>query len=288
VHSPIRSQYLQIKRQYPDTLLFFRIGDFYETFDEDAEIVARELEITLTRRDFGRGEHSPMAGVPHHAADVYIARLVNKGFKVAVCDQMSAATLGPGLVEREVVRVVTPGTVTDPAMLADKRNNYLAAAVVGRGAVGLAYVDITTGEFATTQFAAADPEQALQQELARVGPAEVLVACDSGREGRRQRWLAAMKGDGADEDDGLPAWAQRLNGFAGHITPFEARHFQEEQARALLMEHFAVASLDGFGCGNLPLAVSAVRRHTWPISRRPSVARCAIWWRWRPIAPPSS
>jgi DNA mismatch repair protein MutS len=300
VHSPIRSQYLQIKRQYPDTLLFFRLGDFYETFDEDAEIVARELEIALTRRDFGRGERTPMAGVPHHAADGYIARLVSKGFKVAVCEQMSTPGLGAGLVEREVVRVVTPGTVTDPAMLADKRNNYLAAAVVGRGAVGLAYVDITTGEFATTQFSADDPEQALAQELARVGPAEVLVARDAGRAGwrgwprvRAARRVGALginaqgrdgeildsedEGIGGDpgpqrpghgaagmnrgpgdeaDDDGLPGWVRRLNGFIKNLTPFDARSFQEEQARARLMEHFAVASLDGFGCGRLPLAVS--------------------------------
>src|SRR5215467_8560343 len=175
VHSPVRTQYLQIKRQYPDTLLFFRMGDFYEMFDEDAEIVARELEIALTRRDFGRGEKSPMAGVPHHAADGYIARLVGKGYRVAVCEQTSDPALSRGLVEREVLRVVTPGTVIDPAMLAAKRNNFLAAAVTGREALGLAYADITTGEFACTQLPAADPEAALVQELARVQPAEVLV-----------------------------------------------------------------------------------------------------------------
>jgi DNA mismatch repair protein MutS len=292
VHSPIRSQYLQIKRQYPDALLFFRLGDFYETFDEDAEIVARELEITLTKRDFGRGERSPMAGVPYHAADSYIARLVNKGFKIAICEQIGTPGLGAGLVEREVVRVVTPGTVTDPAMLAAKQNNYLAAVALGRGAVGLAYVDITTGEFATTQFAAADPEQALQQELARIGPAEVLVPYADSYGRQRQPYVLASGRAGKDtaplpqrekrrtdaaphpltntsngwdrdddsgsavDDNGLPLWAQQLNGFVGHITPFAARHFQEEQARTLLMQHFEVASLDGFGCGRLPLAIS--------------------------------
>ena len=127
--SPIRQQYLSVKRQYPDAILFFRMGDFYEMFDDDAELVARELELTLTRRDFGRGERSPMAGVPHHAADGYIARLIGKGYRVAVCEQVSDPALSRGLVEREVMRVVTPGTVVDPAMLAAKRNNYLAAAV---------------------------------------------------------------------------------------------------------------------------------------------------------------
>lgn len=163
VHSPIRTQYLQIKHKYPDAILFFRMGDFYELFDEDAQVASRELEIALTKRDFGRGERAPMAGVPHHAADGYIARLVNKGYRVAVCEQMSDPALSKGLVEREVVRMVTPGTVVDPAMLAAKRNNFLAAAVIGKGAIGIAYVDITTGEFATTQVTTADPEAALQE-----------------------------------------------------------------------------------------------------------------------------
>ncbi|HKB49197.1 MAG TPA: hypothetical protein VKC57_15935, partial [Ktedonobacterales bacterium] len=174
-HSPIRAQYLGVKRQHPDALLFFRMGDFYEMFDEDAELVARELEIALTRRDWGRGEKTAMAGVPHHAVEGYIARLIGKGYRVAVCEQVSDPALAKGLVERAVMRVVTPGTVVDPAMLAAKRNNYLAAAVLGRDALGLAYADVTTGEFACTQVAAADPEAALLQELARVQPAELLV-----------------------------------------------------------------------------------------------------------------
>src|SRR3989440_10833765 len=138
-HSPVRTQYLQIKRQNPDAILFFRMGDFYEMFDDDAEIVARELEIALTRRDFGRGERSPMAGIPHHAADGYIARLVSKGYRVAVCEQTSDPALSKGLVEREVIRIVTPGTVIDPAMLAAKRNNFLAGGGVGGEAGGGAF-----------------------------------------------------------------------------------------------------------------------------------------------------
>src|SRR6266853_6433742 len=195
IHSPVRTQYLQIKRQHPDALLFFRMGDFYEMFDEDAEIVARELEIALTRRDFGRGEKSPMAGIPHHAADGYIARLVAKGYRVAVCEQTSDPALSKGLVDREVLRIVTPGTVIDPTMLAAKRNNFLAGVVVGREAVGIAYVDITTGEFAVTQFRTPEPELALQQEIARVGPAEVIVEARYSRQGaqsRKRRWLAAV------------------------------------------------------------------------------------------------
>jgi len=124
VHSPVRSQYLRIKEQNPDAILFFRMGDFYEMFDDDAEIVARELEIALTRRDFGRGEKSPMAGIPHHAADGYIARLVSKGYRVAVCEQTSDPALSKGLVDREVIRIVTPGTVIDPTMLAANETTF--------------------------------------------------------------------------------------------------------------------------------------------------------------------
>ncbi|HEX4716666.1 MAG TPA: DNA mismatch repair protein MutS, partial [Ktedonobacteraceae bacterium] len=301
-HSPVRTQYLNIKRQNPDAILFFRMGDFYEMFDEDAEIVARELELALTRRDFGRGEKSPMAGIPHHAADGYIARLVGKGYRVAVCEQTSDPALSKGLVEREVLRVVTPGTVIDPTMLAAKRNNFLAAVVAGRDSVGIAYVDITTGEFAVTQFSTPEPELALQQEIARVGPAEVLIEADySYRGNRKRRWLAAVMSEKSvtrlgsngnanadleetlatadrhhghneqengkeqanaaallddDEDDFAPL-ARPLRGLAGHITPYDARYFSEDDARHRLLTHFDVASLEGFGCAHLPLAVRA-------------------------------
>ena len=297
VHSPVRTQYLQIKRQYPDTLLFFRMGDFYEMFDEDAEIVARELEIALTRRDFGRGEKSPMAGIPHHAVDGYIARLVSKGYRVAVCEQTSDPALSKGLVDREVLRIVTPGTVIDPTMLAAKRNNYLAGVVLGRNAVGIAYVDITTAEFAVTQFNTHEPEVALQQEIARVSPAEVIVEAHYSSQGaasRKRRWLAAVmsekpvtrvgsngnpnadieatmaithatfgdpqtspsSGEDEDEDDIAPL-ARLLQGVAGHVTPYDARYFAEEDARHRLLTHFEVASLEGFGCAHLPLAIRA-------------------------------
>jgi DNA mismatch repair protein MutS len=312
VHSPVRTQYLQIKRQNPDAILFFRMGDFYEMFDDDAEIVARELEIALTRRDFGRGEKSPMAGVPHHAADGYIARLVGKGYRVAVCEQTSDPALSKGLVDREVVRIVTPGTVIDPAMLAAKRNNFLASVVIGRDAVGMAYVDITTGEFAVTQFNTPEPELALQQEIGRISPAEVLVESRHSHLGsRKRRWLAAVmsektvtkvgtngnpnadvdetlaaarsthdnptsngntnnEGNGnetrnngmdaayldEDEDDTAPL-VRLLSNVAGHVTPYDARYFAEDDARHRLLTHFEVASLEGFGCAHLPLAVRA-------------------------------
>ncbi|HEX8981344.1 MAG TPA: DNA mismatch repair protein MutS, partial [Ktedonobacterales bacterium] len=275
--SPVRQQYLGVKRQHPDAILFFRMGDFYEMFDDDAEICARELELTLTGRDFGRGLRSPMAGVPHHAADGYIARLIAKGYRVAVCEQVSDPALSRGLVEREVIRVVTPGTVIDPAMLAAKRNNFLAAAALGRDAVGIAYVDITTGEFACTQFAAGDPEAALAQELSRVQPAEALIeAARTSRMPRpRARWRDTADDLALDAHDGHSATTaypssddDESNGLAGRldmvdarldvvITPYDARHFREDIARERLMEHFAVASLEAFGCEAMPLAVRA-------------------------------
>ncbi|MBV9019929.1 MAG: DNA mismatch repair protein MutS, partial [Ktedonobacteraceae bacterium] len=276
-HSPVRTQYLQIKQQHPDAILFFRMGDFYEMFDDDAEIVARELEIALTRRDFGRGEKAPMAGIPHHAIDGYIARLVSKGYRVAVCEQVSDPTLSKGLVEREVLRVVTPGTVTDPAMLTAKRNNFLAAVVVGRAAVGVAYVDITTGEFAVTQLSTPEPELALQQEIARVSPAEVIVEAHSSRLGsRKRRWLATVMSekqvtklgangnanaeipefDEDDEDESAPL-TKLLQGVAGHVTPYDARYFSEDDARHRLLTQFKVVSLESFGCAHLPLAIRA-------------------------------
>ncbi len=266
-HSPIRQQYLSVKQQHPDAVVFFRMGDFYEMFDGDAELAARELELTLTRRDWGRGERTAMAGVPHHAAQGYIARLIGKGYRVAVCEQVSDPALSKGLVEREVIRVVTPGTIVDPSMLAAKRNNYLAAAVLSRDAVGLAYTDITTGEFACTQFAATQPEDALNQELARVQPAEVLIEVAAPRRMTLPRSVPDSAsplpvgegpGEGADESDTLAA---RLAGLDGRlptvVTPFDARNFREDVARDVLREQFGVASLEAFGCERLPLAVRA-------------------------------
>jgi len=254
------------------------MGDFYEMFDDDAEIVARELEIALTRRDFGRGEKSPMAGIPHHAADGYIARLVSKGYRVAICEQTSDPALSKGLVEREVVRVVTPGTIIDPTMLAAKRNNFLAAVLTGREAVGIAYIDITTGEFAVTQFSTPEPDLALQQEIARVSPAEVLVEAHYQRHGnRKRRWLAAVMSekqvtklgsngnanaeipelDDEDDEDDFAPLVKVLTNHAGHVTPYDARYFSEDDARHRLLTQFGVTSLEGFGCTHLPLAIRA-------------------------------
>jgi len=171
--TPLRKQYLRVKQKYPEAIVFFRLGDFYETFDEDARVASRELDVVLTSREMGKGQRVPMAGIPHRALDNYLARLINRGHKVAICEQLSPA--GKGLVERDVIRVVTPGTVVEPGLLASKSNNYLAALVIEDEKAGIAYVDITTSEFATTQLRA----ESVMPELERLRPSEVLVPEDA-------------------------------------------------------------------------------------------------------------
>ncbi|HEX9030088.1 MAG TPA: DNA mismatch repair protein MutS [Anaerolineales bacterium] len=316
--SPIRKQYLEIKRQHPDAILFFRLGDFYETFDQDAEIAARELDIVLTSRNVAKGMRIPMAGIPHHAVENYLARLIERGYHVAICEQVGDQPI-KGLFPRQVTRVVTPGTVLEPGLLPGDANNYLACFVVadpaafnsgsgwagptavpersddldsgqasaireslrsgaaksvrdrrtirqaanplstGRnaeqghsqierptpsdaqanpgespeagqpGRAGLAYVDITTGEFAVTELAGGDLQSALRAELIRLHPAEILYP------------------DSLALHDGLP----------GHLTSWPSWHFEPGRCQEELLHHFEVASLDGFGLRGLPLAVRA-------------------------------
>ncbi|MDP9372113.1 MAG: DNA mismatch repair protein MutS, partial [Chloroflexota bacterium] len=242
--TPIRQQYLAIKRQYPDVLLFFRLGDFYETFEEDARIAARVLDITLTARELGRGHPGggklPMAGVPYHSAEAHIAKLIAAGYKVAICEQIGQPTKGRDLVERRVMRVVTPGTVVEESMLPGHANNYLAAALIEGPRAGVAYADVTTGEFATTQLAARDAdaiEAAVAQELLRLAPAEVLLPREDDPDA------------GADVPPWLPAGA--------HPSRTDAREWRLDRAEETLREHFEVAALDGFGCAGQPLAIRA-------------------------------
>ena len=169
--TPIRQQYLDIKHKYPQTIVFFRLGDFYETFDEDARIIAKELGIVLTSREMGKGHRIPMAGIPYHALDNYLGRLVNHGHKVAICEQLTEPGETKGIIDREVVRVVTPGTVVDPNLLDSKRNNYLTALVLSTETAGIAYVDITTSDFATTQLSL----PRTLSELERVQPSEIIA-----------------------------------------------------------------------------------------------------------------
>src|ERR1700720_4174687 len=175
--TPLMQQYQSIKSRYPHALLLFRLGDFYELFYEDAIIAARELQITLTSRNREKGQPIPMCGVPYHAADGYIARLIRAGFKIAICDQMEEPGPGKKIVRREVVRVLTPGTASGSGLVDAKENNFLAA--VARNphgqAVGLAFVDLSTGEFRATEFAGENAEVRMRDELGILRPREVLL-----------------------------------------------------------------------------------------------------------------
>ncbi len=222
--TPIRRQYLRVKQQHPGAIVLFRLGDFYETFDEDAKVASRELEIVLTSREMGKGQPVPMAGIPYHALDNYLAKLIDRGYKVAICEQLT--TSGKGLVERDVVRVVTPGTVTEPDLLEGKSNNYLVALSLEGDAAGIAYVDISTGEFAVTQLAAGRANA----ELERLDPAELLVP------------------------EGVPLDGVRC---PKTVTKLEAYWFDVEVAAETLKGHFKVSSLEGYGCAGLPLAIGA-------------------------------
>jgi len=231
--TPIRKQYLEIKRQYPDTIVFFRLGDFYETFDQDAETAARELDIVLTSRPVAKGVRTPMAGIPHHAAENYLARLIEKGYHVAICEQVGDQPIR-GLFPRKVVRVVTPGTVVEPGLLPGDANNYLVCVSFGEetdddGHAGVAYVDITTGEFAVTELGGEDLWVVLRAELTRLHPAEILYP----------------------ESIKLP------EGIPGHATAIPVWRFEPTRCRDVLLRHFQVAALDGFGLRGLPLATSA-------------------------------
>ena len=171
--SPMMQQYLQIKEQYKDAILFFRLGDFYEMFFDDAILVSRELELTLTGKDCGLSERAPMCGVPFHAAETYLARLIEKGYKVAICEQMSDPATTKGLVEREVIRVVTPGTVIETNMLEDTRANYILCVCVQKKRAGVAFADVSTGEF--RYFTLEDMRLNIADELARIQPREIIA-----------------------------------------------------------------------------------------------------------------
>ena len=224
--TPIRRQYLDIKRSYPQAIVLFRLGDFYETFDNDARLVARELEITLTSRSMGKGCRVPMAGIPYHALDNYLAKLIKHGHKVAICEQISKPGETRGLVRRDVMRVVTPGTIVEPGLLDGKSNNYLVSLVLSEAAAGIAYLDITTSEFAATQL----PLKRVGQELERLNPSEVIVP-----EGTEIAHL----------------------GLKIPVTRLESYWFQEEVARDTILTQFQATALDGFGLANWQLATGA-------------------------------
>ena len=231
--TPMLQQYLEIKSQYPDTILFYRLGDFYEMFFEDAVTASRVLGITLTSRNHKDEESKiPLCGVPHHAASSYLAKLVRAGFRVAICEQVEDPRLAKGVVKREVVRVVTPGLVTDALMLDDKSNRYVAAICQTESTWGLSLLDLTTGEFLVTE----QPESAgLADELTRMAPAEVVIEDDA--------------------QDPPALLAQALTTIC--LTRRPATDFYPETARAALLDHFKTVNLAGFGCDSMTAGIAA-------------------------------
>ena len=240
--TPMLQQYEYIKAEHQDKLLLFRLGDFYELFGQDAEIAARELEITLTSRDAGKAGRIPMCGVPYHAADTYIGRLVSRGYKVAICEQVEDPRLAKGLVRREVIRVVTPGTVLETSLLDEKSNNYLAAVSCeqrsGKAlAAGLAFCDPSTGEFLVTEIRGDRAYEQAVSEILKKGARECLVPVDMEADHPIVRAIMA----------------------AGQITLTyrDTGSFEVSRARKELLSHFKAVSLNAFGCEEMPLALSA-------------------------------
>ncbi len=222
--SPMMTHYLETKKQYPDCILFYRLGDFYEMFFEDANTVSRELEITLTGKDCGLEERAPMCGVPYHAVEGYLNRLVQKGYKVAIAEQMEDPKLARGLVKREVIRVVTPGTILSAQALDETKNNYLMAVVYMGNNYGIATVDITTGDFFVTEVSS---ERAFLDEVNKFSPSELI--CNE-----------PLYMSGLDMDD-------LRNRYHMAVSALENRFFSDDACRRILKEHFKVMSLAGLG-----------------------------------------
>ncbi|MDD4578904.1 MAG: DNA mismatch repair protein MutS, partial [Anaerolineaceae bacterium] len=226
--TPLRQQYLEIKKEYPDAIVFFRLGDFYETFDDDARKTAEALDIVLTSRPVAKGVRVPMAGIPFHAVDNYLGRLIEKGYHVAICEQVGDQP-DKGLFPREVIRVVTPGTVVEPNLLPSGRNNYLACHYLQDGKAGLAYVDISTGELSATELSGGNVEVMLRAELERLRPAELLFS------------------ENADEKE-IPGY---------NLTRIPNWYFEPGRAQELIKSQFRVSNLEGLGLKPYPLAVRA-------------------------------
>ena len=222
--SPMMQHYMETKKEYPDCILFYRLGDFYEMFFDDALTVSKELEITLTGKDCGLSERAPMCGVPFHAVDSYLYRLVQKGYKVAIAEQMEDPKQAKGLVKREVIRVVTPGTITSSQVLDETKNNYLMGIVYMDGIYGISTADISTGDFMVTEV---DSERELFDEINKFSPSEII--CNN-----------ALYMSGVDMDE-------LKNRYQVVITALDSRFFGEESCRRILMEHFKVGALVGLG-----------------------------------------
>ncbi|MCZ7361143.1 MAG: DNA mismatch repair protein MutS, partial [Candidatus Methanoperedens sp.] len=235
--TPAMRQYYEAKEKHKDALIFFRMGDFYESFGDDAKVIAKELEITLTSRGRDKeGEDMPLAGIPYHAVDSYLPRLIKKGYKVAICEQLEDPKNAKGVVKRGVVRVITPGTVMDSSLITDQSNNYLMA-INGEGTeFGISFLDVSTGEFMTTQFTDNQNYDRTIGEAARMRPAECILP------------------PVLFENKKLSLRLKALNIV---LNKFESEAFESRNAREALLKHFSVMTLEGMGCEALPLAISS-------------------------------
>ncbi len=258
--TPLMRQYAAVKKEHPSALVFFRLGDFYEMFFEDAVVGARELQITLTSRNKEKGMKIPMCGIPYHAAEGYIAKLIRKGFKVAICEQMEDPRQAKKLVRREVTRVITPGTAAELAAPAEE-NNFLAAVVEAGGAVGFSALDLSTGEFRATEFQGQDAARRVREEMQQLRPKEVLFAASMPLFASAEGCAALLKTGTApssprfsspqipnNDEWERPAWAE---------TPLDDWIFAPDHAIPLLENHFGVLSLEGFGLAGKPAAAAA-------------------------------
>ena len=236
--TPMKRQYYEIKQRNPDCLLFFRLGDFYEMFDDDARLAARELDLTLTTRDRNvedPAERTPMCGVPYHSAEAYIGRLIAKGYKVAICEQLEDPALAKGLVDRDVIRIITPGTVTASSMLEENKSNYLCAVYLSGQSGGTAFCDLSTGEFCAANYPA-DAVSHILNELGRFAPREAVCA------------------DAAAENDDIRTF---LTKRLGSLVEAGGDRFEYMAAAARVCEQFGVQSTDALGLGEAPAAVCA-------------------------------
>ena len=240
--TPMMQQYFEIKEQYKHCLLFFRLVDFYEMFFEDAVIASKELEITLTGKDWGQEERAPMCGVPFHSADGYIARLVERGYKVAICEQVEDPKTAKGLVKRDVVRVITPGTVVDNTVLDETKNNYILSVFSSANGYGIAVCDVTTGEFQTTEFRSVQAAAKILDETARFSPAELV--CNS-------------------EFLSTPLAKEIEERFHLYLNDIDSRMYEYNTAKDTLLAHFKVKTLESFGLQKKLLAVSASGALMW-------------------------
>ncbi len=235
--TPMMKQYLDIKSRNPDSILFFRMGDFYEMFFEDAKIASKILDIALTSRNKNAADPVQMCGIPHHAADSYIAKLVKEGLKVAICDQVEDPKLAKGIVRREVVRIITPGTVIDSSLLDSRKNNYLGAIYPYKNSFGLAILDVSTGEFKITEFSDGNAYEALSDEIDSLDLREILIP-----------------GSAFEKNALLNGLNNQNNGI---FNPCDEWVFEYEISYKALLEQFQTVSLDGFGCERLKLGIPA-------------------------------